>query len=110
MNTDVKNYIEKFSDDVKNLFSELRTLIFDSVDKEIEEKLWAKIPSYYVNDNFIRLISFKDHINVEAKFIELHKEELKGYKLTPKGMLQIYLGQDIPSETLKQIFTETLSE
>ncbi|MBD5114228.1 MAG: DUF1801 domain-containing protein [Ruminococcaceae bacterium] len=110
MNTDVKNYIEKFSDDVKNLFSELRTLIFDSVDKEIEEKLWAKIPSYYVNENFIRLISFKDHINVEAKSIEHHKEELKGYKLTPKGMLQIYLGQDIPSEALKQIFTETLSE
>ncbi|MBD5104370.1 MAG: DUF1801 domain-containing protein [Ruminococcaceae bacterium] len=110
MNTDVKEYIEKFSEDVKNLFSDIRELIFDSVDREIEEKLWAKLPSYYVNDNFIRLIPFKDHINVEAKGIDLHKEELKGYKLTPKGMLQIYSGQNVPRDILKQIFEKTLTE
>lgn len=83
-------------------------MIFDSVSCEIEEKLWAKIPSYYVDESFVRLISFKDHINIEARAAIQHKEELAGYKFTPKGMVQIYLKQDIPYEVLKQIFAETL--
>ena len=37
----------------------------------------------------------------------MHQEELEGYQITPKGMLQIYLKQEIPSEVLKQIFMET---
>ncbi len=70
--------------------------------------MWAKIPSYYVDESFVRLISFKDHINIEARAAIQHKEELVGYKFTPKGMVQIYLKQDIPYEVLKQIFAETL--
>ena len=56
----------------------------------------------------MRLIPFKDHINVEAKAVIQHEEELARYKITPKGMVQIYLKQDIPCEVLKQIFAETL--
>ena len=55
----------------------------------------------------MRLIPFKDHINIEARAITMHQEELEGYQITPKGMLQIYLKQEIPSEVLKQIFMET---
>lgn len=57
---------------------------------------------------FVRLIPFKDHLNIEAWAVALHREELSDYKITPKGMLQIYLKQDIPTETLKRIFAETL--
>lgn len=56
----------------------------------------------------MRLIPFKDHINIEARAAIQHKEELAGYKFTPKGMVQIYLKNDIPFEVLKQIFSETL--
>lgn len=56
----------------------------------------------------MRLIPFKDHINIEAQAVIQHKEELAGYKITPKGMVQIYLKQDIPYKVLKQIFEETL--
>ncbi len=70
--------------------------------------MWAKLPSYYAGESFVRLIPFKDHINIEAHAVVQHKEELTGYKITPKGMLQIYLKQGIPYEVLKQIFTETL--
>lgn len=58
----------------------------------------------------MRLIAFKDHINIEAQAVISHKEELAGYKITPKGMLQIYLKQDIPSDILKQMFAETLEQ
>ena len=55
----------------------------------------------------MRLIPFKDHINVEANAIIQHKDELSDYKITPKGMLQIYVRQELPADVLKTIFAET---
>lgn len=108
MNEQVKDYLDKYPNEVIELYNKLRQMIFDNVSGEPEETLWAKIPSYYVGESFVRLIPFKDHINIEAQAVIQHKEELEGYKITPKGMLQIYLKQDLPFEVLKQIFAETL--
>lgn len=109
MNEQVKEYIDKYPSATIEMFNNLRLLIYDCVSSELKETMWAKLPSYYVGDSFVRLIAFKDHINIEAKAIIVHEEELAGYKITPKGMLQIFLKQDIPIDVLKQIFTETLN-
>ena len=108
MNEQIKEYLEKYPSEIIEIYNTLRKLIFDSAPSEPQETLWAKIPSYYVGDSFVRLIPFKDHINIEAKAAIRHKEDLAGYKITPKGMVQIYAKQDVPSEVLKQIFAETL--
>ena len=108
MNEQVKEYMDKYPGEIIDMYNQLRQMIFDSVSSIPEETLWAKLPSYYVGDAVVRLIPFKDHINVEAQAVMQHKEELAGYKITPKGMVQIYLKQDIPCEVLKQIFAETL--
>ena len=108
MDVQVKEYMDKYPEEIVAMYACLRDLILDSVTYEPEEKLWAKLPSFYVGDNFIRLIPFKDHINIEASAISLHKEELWGYKITPKGMLQIYVDQSIPNEVLSKIFAESL--
>ena len=110
MNDQVKDYINKYPSEVVDLYNDFRQMIFDSVPCEPEETLWAKLPSYYVGEAFVRLIPFKDHINIEAQAIVQHTEELASYKITPKGMLQIYLKQDIPYEALKKIFEETLGK
>ncbi len=107
MNEQVKDYIDKYPSEIINMYNSLRKIIFDSVSCEPKETLWAKLPSYYVGESFVRLIPFKDHINIEAKAVIQYKEELSCYKITPKGMLQIYLKQDIPYEFLKRIFAET---
>ena len=104
----VKEYLQKYSDEIVDLFMELRSIIYESVSAEIQEMLWAKLPSYYIGESFVRLIQFKDHINIEAKAILAHREELSNYKITPKGMLQIYLKQDIPVDVLKRVLAETL--
>lgn len=104
----VKEYLQKYSDEIVDLFMELRSIIYESVSAEIQETLWAKLPSYYIGESFVRLIPFKDHINIEAKAILAHREELSNYKITPKGMLQIYLKQDIPVDVLKRVLAETL--
>ena len=42
----------------------------ESVPYDLEEKLWAKLPGYYNGKNFIRLIPFKDYINIFANNIQ----------------------------------------
>ena len=90
------------------MFTALRQLILDNRIDTLEETVWAKLPSYYNGDKVVRLIPFKDHINIEASAILQHKDKLADYKITAKGMLQIYLKQEIPSDILKQVFAETL--
>ncbi|CDM69993.1 hypothetical protein CM240_2876 [Clostridium bornimense] len=108
MNEDIQSYINKYSNEIIQLFTDLRKLVVDSVSQTVDEKLWAKLPSYYIEDRFIRIIPFKDHINVEAKAVVQYRAELKEFKITPKGMLQIYINQNIPKDILTLIFKETL--
>ena len=108
MENRVKEYLEKYPGEIQELFLSLRELIYGSGSQKIEEKLWAKLPSYYVGPAFIRLIPFTDHINVEASAISEYRNELEGYKVTPKNMLQIYLKQAVPNGLLSRIFQDTL--
>ncbi|MBE6846124.1 MAG: DUF1801 domain-containing protein [Ruminococcus sp.] len=108
MNEQIKTHLEKYPQEIADMFTALRQLIFDSVSADLEETMWAKLPSYYNGDKVVRLIPFKDHINVEANAIIQHKDALSDYKITPKGMLQVYVKQSIPCDVLKIIFAETL--
>ena len=108
MNEQVKEYLNKYPDEIVDRFHKLRQLIFDSTPCEPEETLWAKLPTYNVGEDFVRLIPFKDHINIEARAVLQHTDELTDYKITPKGMLQLYAKQEIPVEVLKRVFAETL--
>ena len=109
MNEQVREYIDKYPSEIIDMYNALRKLIFDSVSSEPQEIMWAKLPSYYAGESFVRLIPFKDHINIEANAVLDYKEVLAGYKVTPKGMLQIFLRQNIPADVLTQVFKKTLS-
>lgn len=104
---EIQALTEQLPTEVNALFWELRRLVYESAPVPPTEKLWAKLPSYDTGNAFVRLIPFKDHINIEAQAVSAHRDGLKGYRITPKGMLQIFTGQPIPEETLRQIFTET---
>lgn len=103
--------INNYPQPIQTMFQTIRDLIFISLEHEktghIEEKLWAKLPSYYVEDRFIRIIPFKDHLNIEADFHPF-KEQLSAYKMTPKGMMQLYVNQAIPEDLLLHVFRHTL--
>lgn len=108
MNEQIQDYLDKYPSDIVEMYKTLRGIIYDSVSPAPQETMWAKLPSYYVGEFFVRLIPFKDHINIEATAVLEYKEALSGYKITPKGMLQIFLKQDIPTDVLKRMFAETL--
>ena len=109
MNEQIKAHIGKYPGEIIDLYGYLRQMILDSAPCEPEETMWAKMPSFYVGKNFVRLIPFKDHINIEARTIIAHREELSGYKISPKGMLQIFANQQIPREALMRVFKATLT-
>ncbi|MDE7212952.1 MAG: hypothetical protein K2N42_00055, partial [Anaeroplasmataceae bacterium] len=74
------------------------------------ESLWAGLPTYSISkEKFVRIIPFKDHINIEALALITYKESLKDYKFTPKHMLQICVGEPIPRAILLKVCKETLS-
>lgn len=108
MKKDIYNYLDNFQELTKERFNIIYNLIYESTSEEVNEKLWAKLPTFYVDDNFIRIIPFKDHINIEAKAILTHKEALSEYRITPKGMLQIFHNEEVPYQLLKIIFKESL--
>lgn len=104
----IKEKISHFSEDIRKIFGQVRDIVY-SVAPEAEEKMWAGLPSYYVGEKFIRVIPFKDHLNIEAVGLINHKSGLKDYKFTPKNMLQIFVGQSIPTEVLTAAFRESLT-
>ena len=101
MNESIEKYMATFDELTRQRFGILYDLILESASQAVEEKLWAKLPSIYCGVNYVRLIPFKDHINIEAKGIMAYQDKLKGYRFTPKGMLQIGHEQPIPGETLR---------
>lgn len=108
MNDAILSHLEKFDAVTRKRFDELRQCIYESTSQGITEKLWAKLPSFYAGEHFIRLIPFKDHINMEASAVISHKDALSDYKITPKGMLQIFHRQPVPYQQLKEIVKESL--
>ncbi len=107
MNAEVETYLQKYPDSITFLFLRIRDRVLSAAPLPIEEKLWAKLPSYYCGDRFVRIIPFKDHINLEASGLAMHTDEFNGYKFTPKGMLQIGVKQEIDSELLTRVFRDT---
>ncbi len=107
MMQEIEQYLEFYPKEIVNLYTAIREILFLIDGITIEEKMWAKLPSYYCGEKFVRIIPFKDHINIEAAGLVKHKNKLKEFKFTPKGMLQIKAGQNIKTEILKAAFFDT---
>ena len=65
------------------------------------ERVGLLLSVLFFQSSFGRLFQMNEQVKE-------HIEELIDYKITPKGMVQIYLKQGIPDEIMKQIFAETL--
>lgn len=110
MKQEIEQYLAKYPAEITALYAELREIIFSVDGISVEETLWAKLPSYYSGENFIRLIPFKDHINIEASGLTRYAEAFPDCKFTPKGMMQVKAGQTFNAELLKKAFSETLMQ
>lgn len=104
----IEEKLNKMQIEIKNMFLEIKTIVLE-VSPNAIESLWAGLPTYSTSkETFVRIIPFKDHINVEAMALSTYKDSLEDYKFTPKNMLQIYVGEEIPKEILYNVFKETL--
>lgn len=103
MNKQVKEFLDNYPCEIVDMYNILREMIFNSASSEPKETIWAKLPSYYVGESFVRLIPFRNHICIAAKAMSEYKKVISQYNVTTKGMLQIFIKQDIPTDVLKQI-------
>ncbi len=108
MTQEIGQYLERYPAEIVQLFTEIREIACSLDGITVTETLWAKLPSYYCGEKFVRIIPFKDHINIEAAGLSRNAEQLSAYRFTPKGMLQVKAGQKPDSAILKKAFTETL--
>lgn len=60
-------YIDKYPSEIIDMYNNIRQVIIESASCEPKETLWAKLPSYYVGESFVRLIPFKDQLNPRLK-------------------------------------------
>ncbi|MDY0276848.1 MAG: DUF1801 domain-containing protein [Acholeplasma sp.] len=104
----INDKLSNYDDGIKDLFESLRSIIFE-IEPNVEERMWAGLPSYYKGNNFIRLIPFKTYINIEARSTLSYVDELKEYKITPKGMLKITSYEQVSRDLLGKIFLGTLA-
>jgi hypothetical protein len=101
----ITEYMDKFETSVRTRFDEIQAILVDCGAKTI--RLWAGVPSYYLGDRVIRVIVFRDHVNIESSQAIAFQPFLPEYKFTPKGMLQIFHNQTLPVEMLRQIAFKT---
>lgn len=104
----VLQHMGKYDTETQALFMELRGLILACADETAEERMWAGLPSYYVEKRFVRLLPFRGYVNIEASALANYAGALTEYKFTPKGMMKVQTGQQIPADILKTVFAETL--
>lgn len=58
----------------------------------------------------LHIIPFNDHINIGARAVNNYRYQLIEYKVTHKGMLQVFNNKPVPSEILLKIFRDTLKQ
>lgn len=87
-NQEITEYFSKYEPEKIKRLETIRTLIHESI-PEINEKVWTKVPYFYIGEVSIVIRVFGDHINFITDTVGQYKDELLEYKITPKGMLQI---------------------
>ena len=50
MDEQVRQYVEQYPSGIADMYQALRTLILDSAPAPLQEKLWARLPSYYAGE------------------------------------------------------------
>lgn len=101
-NQEITEYFVKYETEKIERLETIRTLIHENI-PAINEKMWTKVPCFYANKVSIVIRVFNDHINFINDTVVQYKDELLEYKITPKGMLQIFDNQELPLGTLKKI-------
>lgn len=101
-NHEITEYFAKYEPEKVERLEIIRTLIHECI-PEINEKMWTKVPCFYTDNVTFVIRVFGDHINFITDKVIQYKDELVEYKITPKGMLQLFDNQELPLGTMKKI-------
>ncbi len=92
----VDKFGEKFPDEIKSLFNQIRSVIINAV-PNAEEILSYQMPCYKLSGNLVCFAAYKNHIGFypTTSGIENFKSEFGEYKYS-KGAAQFQIDQPLP--------------
>lgn len=97
--TEIDNYINKCSFEVRSILNKLRTIIRNEV-PNANEKISYGVPTFTLDGKyFIYIAGFKNHISVYPAHDDF--TELSSYR-TGKGTYQFPLDKEIPYELIRK--------
>lgn len=103
MSKDVLMYVSAFPNQIQSRYDQLRQLL-SQIEPNIEPYLWAGVPTFQTTNRYVRFILFKDHININTS-LGISVLELKPpYKVTPKGLVQLFLTDTLDEVWLLELF------
>jgi len=107
----VDDYIEGFSDEVKERLSAIRNLVKELA-PQATERICMRMPTFDLNGKwFVHYAGYDKHIGFypQPEGISAFQDKLKGYK-TSKGAVQFPLSEPLPIGLIREIVCSRLAE
>ena len=104
MDTKVKEYIDKFPENVREIMININKLVKDLVPKA-EECMGYGVPAFKLNGKYLLYYAaFKSHLGIypSPKTIKKFSKELIGFE-TSKGTIKFPLNKPMPYGLIKKI-------
>ncbi|HSI75444.1 MAG TPA: DUF1801 domain-containing protein [Lunatimonas sp.] len=111
MTTSISDYIAAFPAEVRDVLSQIRTIILETA-PDAEEGFAYQMPSYKTYGKpLVYFAAFENHIGLYATPTghDAFKERLAGYK-QGKGSVQFPLDQPIPYKLIREIVAFRVAE
>jgi len=108
---EIDAYIQKFSDDVQERLSIIRTMVKELA-PQATERICMRMPTFDLNGKWlVHFAGFEKHIGFypQPEGIVAFQEKLKDYK-TSKGSVQFPLNKPLPLDLIREIIAFRVAE
>lgn len=103
MTKHIESYINPFPSLIQERYHQLVELLV-SIEPTLLPYIWAGVPTFQKDNHYVRFILFKDHININTS-LGISVNELKpNYKITPKGMVQVFTHEPLDLTWMALLF------
>lgn len=99
----LNQYLVEYPLESQNRYHQVKDLI-NSIEPDITPYMWGGVPTFQRGNHYVRIIVFKDHLNINTSIGISVKELNPTYIITPKGMVQIFHHESLDIDWLKTLF------
>lgn len=107
MNDDMLLFLNQFDQEMQKRVKHVYQWIKECGPAGMQEEVKGSVLKLKKRSSTITLQVYPDHINLQAKGIQVCKKQIEYTMLTPRGKLKLYHGKELPYPLLKLIVQES---